>query len=230
MNWLAAQKLKNDLSDLNSDATLCPSHLLSGIKALLQASKSWLGNLELKPCPPSIDAPKLVRELGKEVRLAEKVALKSNPPTPQRESKRKKQKKELDEDFIDISRGNALLFMGRVSRKKPAAAKAESKKNAKKIQKEQQENSKPVKTAKEKKPSQKESKESSTNHKKPAAIKIVPKKRKIDLQQLENSKSFEEEENFSLSFAKEKRSQSPKHIKLKLPMTALTGLLFKKVI
>ena len=48
VNWLAAQKLKNDLSDLNSDSTLCPSHLLSGIKALLQALKSWLPDLETK--------------------------------------------------------------------------------------------------------------------------------------------------------------------------------------
>ena len=48
VNWLAAQKLKNDLSDLNSDSTLCPSHLLSGIKALLQALKLWLPDLETK--------------------------------------------------------------------------------------------------------------------------------------------------------------------------------------
>ena len=50
VNWLAAQKLKNDLSDLNSDSTLCPSHLLSGIKALLQALKLWLPDLETKVC------------------------------------------------------------------------------------------------------------------------------------------------------------------------------------
>ena len=48
VNWLAALKLKNDLSDLNSDSTLCPSHLLSGIKALLQALKLWLPDLETK--------------------------------------------------------------------------------------------------------------------------------------------------------------------------------------
>ena len=45
VNWLAAQKLKNDLSDLNSDSTLCPSHLLSGIKALLTTLKSWLPDI-----------------------------------------------------------------------------------------------------------------------------------------------------------------------------------------
>jgi hypothetical protein len=41
VNWLAAQKLKSDLSDLNSDSTLCPAHLLGGIKALSQTLKTW---------------------------------------------------------------------------------------------------------------------------------------------------------------------------------------------
>lgn len=210
VNWLAAQKLKNDLSDLNSDSTLCPSHLLSGIKALLQALKSWLPALETKTCPPSIDPHKLVRELAKELRLAEKVTLKCNPLKPERESKRKKQKKGLDEDFIDISKGNAFLFLGRVSKKKPTAAKNESNK----------------KTASASQNAIKSNQQPSTKdqQKKPAAIKIVPKKRKIDLEQLENTKQEEEEdENFTLSFPA-KRSQSPKHIKLKLPMSALSGM------
>lgn len=206
VNWLAAQKLKNDLSDLNSDSTLCPSHLLSGIKALLQALKSWLPALETKTCPPSIDPHKLVRELAKELRLAEKVTLKCNPLKPERESKRKKQKKGLDEDFIDISKGNAFLFLGRVSRKKPTASKNESNKKTSA--------SPQIKT---------QSAATKEQNKKPAAIKIVPKKRKIDLEQLENTKTEEEEdENFTLSFPP-KRSQSPKHIKLKLPMSTLSG-------
>ena len=51
--------------------------------------------------------------------MAEKVTLKWNPPKPERESKRKKQKKGLQADFIDISRGNAFLFLGgRVSKTK----------------------------------------------------------------------------------------------------------------
>lgn len=126
VNWLAAQKLKNDLSDLNSDSTLCPSHLLGGIKALSQTLRSWLQNLDSRPCPSSIDPHKLVRELGKEVRLAERISNKCNPPKPERESKRKKQKKELNEDFVDISHGNAFFFLGgRISaKKKPAASKA----------------------------------------------------------------------------------------------------------
>ena len=53
------------------------------------------------------------------MRLSEKVTLKWNPPKPERESKRKKQKKGLQADFIDISRGNAFLFLGgRVSKTK----------------------------------------------------------------------------------------------------------------
>ena len=197
VNWLAAQKLKNDLSDLNSDSTLCPSHLISGIKALLQALKSWLPDLETRTCPPSIDPHKLVRELAKELRLAEKVTLKCNPPKPERESKRKKQKKGLNEDFIDISRGNAFLFMGRVSKKKtPSKPKAE--------------------------PKTSEAKSEAASKKKPTGIKIVPKKRKIDLAQLENEKKIEaEDENFSLSFQPQQPPRSPKHIKLKLPMSAL---------
>ena len=217
--------MKNDLSDLNSDSTLCPSHLISGIKALLQALKSWLPDLESRTCPPSIDPHKLVRELAKELRLAEKVTLKCNPPKPERESKRKKQKKGLNEDFIDISRGNAFLFMGRVSKKKPPA--------------------------KPKEPKIPTSANSQTNRQKPPGIKIVPKKRKIsdltagsdEFEQQKTQKKpkvkkekvvkvapkfepkseMEEDENFSLSFAPppEQRRSSPKHIKLKLPMSAL---------
>ena len=39
----------------------------------------------------------------------------------------------------------------------------------------------------------------------------------------ENTVEEGEEENFSLSFRTPKRSQSPKHIKLKLPMSTLAG-------
>ena len=111
---------------MNSDSTLCPSHLLGGIKALSQTLRGWLQNLDSRPCPASIDPHKLVRELGKEVRLAERISNKCNPPKPERESKRKKQKKELNEDFVDISHGNAFFFLGGRStpKKKPAAPKS----------------------------------------------------------------------------------------------------------
>ena len=42
----------------------------------------------------------------------------------------------------------------------------------------------------------------------------------------ENTVEEGEEENFSLSFQTPKRSQSPKHIKLKLPMSTLAGKIF----
>ena len=95
-------------------------------------------------CPPTIDPHKLVRELAKELRLAEKVTLNNSPAVkPARESNRKIKKKVLDEDFIDISRGNAFLFMGRV---KPAKAKKPEKPvKPAKVPKE-----KPVKPVKEK--------------------------------------------------------------------------------
>jgi len=64
----------------------------------------------------SVDPHYLVRELAKEVRLAERISNRCNPPKPERESKRKKQKKELNSDFIDISHGSALfLLTGRSS-------------------------------------------------------------------------------------------------------------------
>ena len=77
VNWLAAQKLRSDLSDLNSDSTLCPKHLLGGIKSLVNTLKAWLG--EQRPCEVFnglIDPAKLVRELSKEVRLAERIQVK----------------------------------------------------------------------------------------------------------------------------------------------------------
>ena len=42
----------------------------------------------------------------------------------------------------------------------------------------------------------------------------------------ENTVEEGEEENFSLSFRTPKRSQSPKHIKLKLPMSTLAGKIY----
>ena len=190
VNWLAAAKLKNDLSDLNSDSTLCPSHLLSGIKALLTTLKSWLPDIvaSKRTCPPSIDPAKLVRELAKELRLAEKVTLKWNPPKPERESKRKKQKKGVAEDFIDISRGNAFLFLGgRVSTKKKPPVKqnkqtaaAESKQSKPKNTKKESKSpaTSPKKSPKKsEKPGKETPSKTKTNKtkKQKAPIKITPK-------------------------------------------------------
>ena len=48
----------------------------------------------------------------------------------------------------------------------------------------------------------------------------------VDGQKVKAEIEEEEVENFSLSFPPPQRSQSPKHIKLKLPMSALAGKLF----
>ena len=45
----------------------------------------------------------------------------------------------------------------------------------------------------------------------------------VDGQKVEAEMEEEEVENFSLSFPPPQRSQSPKHIKLKLPMSTLAG-------
>ena len=140
-----------------------------------------------RTCPPSIDPAILVRELAKELRLAEKVTLKWNPPKPERESKRKKQKKGVAEDFIDISRGNAFLFLGgRVSTKKKPPVKqnkqtaAEGKqskpKNAKKETKSPA--TSPKKSPKKSEKSGKETPSKTKNNKtkkQTAPIKISPK-------------------------------------------------------
>ena len=69
-----------------------------------------------------------MRDLGKEVRLAERISNRCNPPKPERESKRKKQKKELNEDFVDITQGNAFFFLGgRGAAKKKAPATPKTK-------------------------------------------------------------------------------------------------------
>ena len=176
--------------------------------------------------------------------MAEKITLKNNPPTPQRESKRKKQKKELDEDFVDISRGNAFLFMGR--KKKPPVEKVVKKPPVEKVVKKtpiQQNQQEPLKSAGKKeaktvknavKGEKKAVKTGGDKAKKNAAlhqtetgnpvenpVKTVPKKRKIDVEELEVEAG--EEENFAMSFQNSppKRSQSPQHIKLKLPMSTI---------
>ena len=116
--------------------------------------------------------------LGKELRLAEKVTLKWNPPKPERESKRKKQKKGLREDFIDISRGNAFLFLGgRISKKKPVAKPKEVQKKPPKPPKppKPQKPPKTTKNPKPQKPTTNSPKVNNSKVKKPPAIKIVPK-------------------------------------------------------
>ncbi|KAB7506837.1 hypothetical protein Anas_08906, partial [Armadillidium nasatum] len=56
----------------------------------------------LEPPPPGIQPLKLLKELQKEIRTAERQVIALNPPKPERESKRKK-KKIVSDDFVDYT-------------------------------------------------------------------------------------------------------------------------------
>lgn len=51
--------------------------------------------------PETINSQKLLKDLGKEIRNADRYLISLNPPKPERESKRKK-KKPLNKDFVDF--------------------------------------------------------------------------------------------------------------------------------
>ena len=57
-----------------------------------------------------IDCIAILKDLSKEVKTAEKISLKINPPKPERESNRRRKKKSLDDDFIDISDPSSLYL------------------------------------------------------------------------------------------------------------------------
>lgn len=52
--------------------------------------------------PDVINSHKLLKDLGKEIRHAERFLISLNPPKPERESKRKR-KRPLNKDFVDFS-------------------------------------------------------------------------------------------------------------------------------
>lgn len=41
IHWFAAERLVDDLKDMNSQGTRCPEHLIIGVRALLVSLKSW---------------------------------------------------------------------------------------------------------------------------------------------------------------------------------------------
>ena len=110
VHWLAGNKLKNDLADLNSDNTPCPTHLLNGIRALVGTLKNWISDSDKQTAMDQIDCVTILKDLHKEVKTAEKIALKINPPKPERESSRKRKKKSLDDDFIDLSDPSSMYL------------------------------------------------------------------------------------------------------------------------
>ncbi|XP_046405533.1 histone lysine demethylase PHF8-like isoform X2 [Ischnura elegans] len=112
VNWFAARGLLGELKRVNDSGSKCPSYLLTGLKALVLALKQWSQDKDLskhvkEDIPLAIDAHKLLKELNKEIRHAERFINSLNPPKPERESKRKK-RKPANEDFVDITQSIAL--------------------------------------------------------------------------------------------------------------------------
>jgi len=112
VHWLAAGKLKKDLADLNSDNTPCPENLLNGIRALVATLRLWTNELgkQQNESIEQLDCINILKDLNREVKSAEKISMKVNPPKPERESNRRRKKKVVDEDFIDLSDPSSLYL------------------------------------------------------------------------------------------------------------------------
>ncbi|XP_044009795.1 histone lysine demethylase PHF8-like isoform X1 [Aphidius gifuensis] len=113
MNWFAAKKLLNELKQLNSEDKKCPDYFLHGVKSLVTILKQWNTDKDYHTIPRgqiplSINSQKLLKELGKEIRHADRYLMTINPPKPERESKRKK-KKPINKDFIDFDTSNKII-------------------------------------------------------------------------------------------------------------------------
>lgn len=128
VHWLAAGKLKKDLADLNSDNTPCPENLLNGIRALVITLRVWVNELDKHEVIDQIDCISILKDLNKEVKTAEKISMKVNPPKPERESNRRRKKKSLDEDFIDISDPSSLYLYDWEQKSKTPNSKRQFKK------------------------------------------------------------------------------------------------------
>ncbi|XP_012527062.1 histone lysine demethylase PHF8 isoform X4 [Monomorium pharaonis] len=106
INWFAAKKLLKELKELNNEGKKCPPYLLQGVKALLGILKQWNTDKDYNmisrgQIPDTINSQKLLKDLSKEIRHAERYLISLNPPKPERESKRKK-RKPLNKDFVDF--------------------------------------------------------------------------------------------------------------------------------
>ncbi|KAL1492649.1 hypothetical protein ABEB36_010877 [Hypothenemus hampei] len=108
INFFAATKLLEDIIKINiSGEGRAPENLLFGLKALQQAIKHWNNEKDCnitvrEQLPFGINIPKLLKDIGKEIRHAERIINHLNPPKPERESKRKR-KKPVNKDFVDYS-------------------------------------------------------------------------------------------------------------------------------
>ncbi|GLV43139.1 Lysine demethylase 2 [Carabus blaptoides fortunei] len=115
VNWYAAKKIMHQLKELNSEDKKCPNYILTGVKALLAVLKQWntdkdynMSNRE--QIPDVINSHKLLKDLGKELRQAERYLMSLNPPKPERESKRKR-KRPVNKDFVDFSQPQKIYDM-----------------------------------------------------------------------------------------------------------------------
>lgn len=111
-NWYAAQALLQEIKQINNQGRLLPNYLLLGVKALILTLKQWNQDKDYnksrrEQIPDGIESQKLMKELSKEIRHAERFLNTLNPPKPERESKRKK-KKPVNADFVDFTETHNL--------------------------------------------------------------------------------------------------------------------------
>lgn len=114
------------INELNVEERKCPEILLVGLKALLASLKHWNTEKDVsvffyfidvsfamfcyfkyntstrEQIPYIINSTKLIKDIAKEIRHAERYINTLNPPKPERESKRKR-KKPVNKDFVDYS-------------------------------------------------------------------------------------------------------------------------------
>lgn len=133
VHWLAAGKLKKDLADLNSDNTACPENLLNGIRALVCTLRIWINEADKHEPIVQLDCSSILKDLNREVKTAEKISLKVNPPKPERESNRRRKKKIVDDDFIDTSDPSSLYMYDWEQKHKPTGARKSVKPKSDKV-------------------------------------------------------------------------------------------------
>ncbi|KAK9889303.1 hypothetical protein WA026_004584 [Henosepilachna vigintioctopunctata] len=103
INWFAAINLYHEISQLNIEERRCPNSLLIGLKSLLANLKQWNTEKDYNTAvreqiPYNVDSVKLLKDISKEIRHAERYINQLNPPKPERESKRKR-KRPINKDF-----------------------------------------------------------------------------------------------------------------------------------
>jgi hypothetical protein len=80
LHWLVADRIVQDLHDMNGKGVRCPEYLINGARALQAALKSWTMEKEngkgrpaaLENVPECVVVPKLLRDLNREIRAAER--------------------------------------------------------------------------------------------------------------------------------------------------------------